>query len=238
MQKHPLHLPKFLIQLLGKALIIQRLFSQLFEQSGEQEGNCLNHFLRTVTRRDQERLNRFIEENPLLLFGEPDVTQPVQLVACRIQRGVIPALLELAQAFPADPENPQARQMLHRFTYFLNQAGELGEMRGEQLRLALGLRSRKNMLRHLDALSQRFETYSGRSCELSQRKLYLNRLIKETENALIPLLAEDPCRGDSIYLNTRKQAYPRWLQKTLRWLENVRQSHPAEVEAAGGYRAS
>lgn len=228
------YLPKFLIQLLGNAVMLQRLFSQLLEQSGEPEGNCLNRFLRTITRRDQERLSRFIEENPLLLFGEPEVVQSVQLVACQIQRGVIPALVELAQAFPPDPENPQARQMLHRFTYFLNQAGELGEMRGEQLRLALGLRSRKNMLRHLDALSQRFETYSGRSWELSQRKHYLIRIISETENALIPLLAEDPCRGESIYLNAHKQAYPRWMQKALRWLENARQSHAVEVELIAG----
>jgi len=240
MQKHPPSLPKFLMGPLEGLFNVRQLFRQIVEslRPVAREENWQRHFLQTVARQDHESLNRFMEENPLLVAGEPRETEPVQLVACQIQRGVIPGLIDLAREFPADAESPQARQLLHRFTYFLNQAGELGEMRSEQLRLALGLRKRKILLRHLEILGEHPEAHTHKRQDLRQHQHYLARLIKETENALIPLLAGDPCRGDSIHLNARKQAYPCWMQKTLRWLEAFRQyQHAAELELSASHPA-
>ncbi len=188
-------------------------------------------FLKMLASRHGEELQLFMQDNPLLFIGEPQETKYVQQVACQIHKGVIPGLLELAEVFPANPEDTQSRQLLNRFSYFLNQAGELGEMRSEQLRLAMGLRSRKNKLCQLQSLIQRCESHTNKSRELNQHIYYVNQLIQETENMLIPLLAEDPSRGESILLNAQNQAYPVWLQKLFRWTQNLRLTMQTTLEA-------
>ncbi len=222
-------LPQFLMRCTSSLLIVSQLCRQIFTLPDRR--NPLTNFLQTIAHRDEANLLRFIEANPVLLIGESDETEVVQTVACQIHRGVIPALTDLAQVFPADPETPQARHLLNRFTYFLNQAGTLGEMRGEQLRLALGLRSRKYMLRHLENLTQRYETHTSNNRQISEHHHYLCQLIKETERALIPLLADDPSVGKSIHLNAQKQAYPNWLQKVLRWQEKLKQLSVFQLSA-------
>lgn len=223
-----MQLPAFAPKILVVFYTMGDLWRRFTEQAHPVEEAA---YLCTVSRRDQEQLNRIFEENPLLLICRPEEREPVQTVAFEIQRGVIPSLIDLAKAFPPDPESPQSRQLLHRFTYFLSQAGELGSIRGEQLRLALGLRSRKNMLRHLEKSSQPGRSHPHGSPELDSHIHYLSRIIEETENALIPLLSEDPCIGDSIYLNTRQQPYPRWIQNLLRWVDSIRQfQYQAPIE--------
>lgn len=214
-------LPQLLAGLASDLMTAGQFWRQLF--TFQLPSQSAQSFTQTITHQDPENLLRFIEDNPLLFAEEPDEAEAVQTVATQIHRGVIPALTDLAQVFPADPESPQAKQLLNRFTYFLSQAGELGRMRGEQLRLALGLRSRKYMLRHLESMTQRYESPSNQSREIMEHHYYLCRLVQETEKALIPLLADDPCIGKSIHLNARKQAYPNWLQKILRWKENFMQ---------------
>lgn len=210
-------LPQFVVHFASGLMRASQLWRHLFTLA--QPRNTIKGFLHAIAHREPENLMRFIEANPLLFIGEPEEAEAVQTVAVQIHRGVIPALTDLAQVFPADPETPQARQLLNRFTYFLNQAGELGAMRGEQLRLALGLRSRKYMLRHLENLTQRYEVHTTKNRQISEHHQYLCQLIQETEKALIPLLAGDPCIGKSIHLNASQQAYPNWLQKVLRWKE-------------------
>lgn len=181
-------------------------------------------YLRLFSKAQQHRLSRFLSENQTLLLGIPEETESVQAVASQIRAGVIPALLDLAEALPVDAASPQAKQILERFHYFLNQAGTLGDIRGQQLRLAMGLRNRKYMLRQLQGINQRDESQAIKKSQSSLHIRALLALIDETEQALIPLLREDPSRGKCIWLNHRQEAYPDWLQQVFRGVQAVRET--------------
>jgi hypothetical protein len=182
-------------------------------------------YLQTVCQKQREGLPQIIHENPILFWSHPQRKQLVEWLTLQIQRGVIPGLIELAAVFPAEQDTPQVRQLLNRFHHFLGQAGKLGNQRGQQLRLALSLCSRKNKLRELKKISTTPNTRQA----LENKIQALNALIHETENALIQLLSTDPCIGDSIHLDAHQQAYPRWLQKPLRWLDSARTLRPNQV---------
>jgi hypothetical protein len=203
-----------ILMMLGNILDLWRRLTQDIP-CHTKEGICLH----MPFQRQEAMLDPFTLEIPMFVVSHSPKNNPVEWVSCQIRRGVIPALLDLAEVFPVDSDAPQFQQLLNQFHYFLAQAGELGNLRGLQLRLALGLCSRRNILRELKSS---LITEEANNLGLESRIEALNTLIHETENALTQSLLTDPCMGDSIHLNAQWQAYPRWIQKPLRWLDSIR----------------
>lgn len=137
----------------------------------------------------------------------------------QIQQGIIPDLIELVCSFPLDVDPVDAQQQLRQYCYVLSQAGPLGRLRGQELRLALGFRSRKAQYKYLQVLEQ--TAHPMQQQQIQRQKNALLNLMDELENALVDQLSEDPCLGKEIFLNKEQNAYPCWIQKILRGFRSV-----------------
>jgi hypothetical protein len=141
-------------------------------------------------------------------------TDPLRAFMGQIQQGIIPDLIELVCSFPLDVDPLDAQQQLRQYCYALNQAGPLGRLRGQELRLALGFRSRKAQYKYLQIQEQTATPMHQQ--QIQQQKNALLNLMDELESALVDQLGEDPCLGKEIFLNKAQKAYPYWVQKLLR----------------------
>ncbi|WP_303675022.1 hypothetical protein [Vampirovibrio chlorellavorus] len=137
----------------------------------------------------------------------------------QIQQGIIPDLIELVCSFPVDVDPVDAQQQLRQYCYVLSQAGPLGRLRGQELRLALGFRSRKAQYKYLQVVEQTAHPTQQQHIQYQKNALLI--LMDELENALIDQLSEDPCLGKEIFLNKEQKAYPCWIQKLLRGFRGV-----------------
>ncbi len=144
----------------------------------------------------------------------------LQTLMSRIHQGIIPDLIELVCSFPLDVDPLNAQQQLRQCCHTLSQAGPMGLLRGEELRLALGFRSRKAQYKHLQVLEQTANPM--RQQHIQHQKNALLNLMDELENALIEKLSEDPCLGKEMFLNKEQKAYPGWIQKVMRGFSTVR----------------
>jgi hypothetical protein len=145
-------------------------------------------------------LNDLINQNPVMSEFHLAYVQHVQRLARQLQKGIIPSLQELADAFPEGADTMEAKHLLLRYTYFLNHAGKLGRMRGEQLNLLIQLRSRESLLRHMAHICTKYSADSIEGREFRSCVSYLKNTLREIEQVLIPLLEEDPSHGETIDL--------------------------------------
>jgi hypothetical protein len=160
-------------------------------------------------------LNELILENPMLTEFQLLYVQHVQQLAKQLQQGMIPSLMELANAFPEGTDSPEAKHLLLRYTYFLNQTGKLGRLRGEQLTLLIRLRSRENLLRHMEYIGAKYQADSKEAQELKRCTSHLQEAAKEIEQLLRPLLDSDPSHGGTIHLHW--QGRYDWLNRAWHW---------------------
>jgi hypothetical protein len=196
------------------ALKIFWLWRHLFASQAEQMKQ--EHYLVSLVCRFDYILNELIHETPIPNEYQVLSSFQVQQLASQVQHGIIPSLQELTDAFPDGTESPEAKHLLIRYIYFLNRAGEMGKLRSEQLNLTLQLQSRESLLSHLKGVYAKYQPESHEAKEFRNCALYLQNAIYEMEQALIPLLEQDPSQGEIIYLKSNR--YQLWGYKAWQWL--------------------
>lgn len=176
--------------------------------------------------RFQDLLSELIHDLPMPSEAQLLNSLQIQQLAGQLQKGVIPSLYELAEAFPNGTETAEAKHLLIRYIYFLSQAGDAGRLRCEQLQLFVQLQSRKNMKSHLEAVHAKYQPNSPEAKEFRSCIGYVRTSIHEMEQALQPLLEQDPSGGNAIRLHQRYG----WAVKLWRWL-----NRSLGIEPAYGY---
>ena len=170
-------------------------------------------------------LQTFLERNPLLVPHKSNIAHAIQPLLEHIEKGVIPPLPDLVRYFPANDDSRHARQLLERVTYFLSETGEAGRLRSEQLRVALQLKRRKKQHLQIQDAYFRYNWDGGKAKEISASLRHLETIIEQTEGLLIPLLEQDPSRGDAILLNPPVPSLKKWLS----WLMQRRSRRQGTV---------
>jgi hypothetical protein len=162
-------------------------------------------------------LRQWIYENPLFMELEPEDGQRLQMLANDLHRGHLPALPELAEAFPENAESPINRHRLIRYIYFLNQVGPLGRLRGEQLTLMLRIQNHELLLKTLSIRHQESQKDSPDHQQLHLRLTVLRDALNEMIVQFERLLEQDPSSGSAISikkLNARKNRHS-WFLRIL-----------------------
>ena len=188
----------------------RKLFSSPTTQGGHQ-------YLIPVVCRLDYILSELIQETPVPNDYQLLSAFQVQQLASQLHHGIIPSLKELVEAFPDGTESPEAKHLLLRYMYFLNQAGEYGKMRSEQLSLVLQLQSRESLLHHLKNVHSKYSPGSSEAREFRSCTLYLQNAIEEMEKALLPLLENDSSKGEAIYIRSTGRWHS-WTSKAWQWL--------------------
>jgi hypothetical protein len=177
------------------------------------------HMIIPLISRYDLLLNDLIHQSPIVMSEfQLMYVQHIQALAKQLQRGIIPSLQELADAFPNGTDTPEAKYLLLRYTFFLNQAGKLGRLRGEQLNLLIQLRSRESLLRHMTHTCSKYTPNSTEAREFRSCASYLKSTLQEIEQLLAPLLEEDPSHGETISLKWADRYL--WLTKAWRSLKS------------------
>lgn len=179
--------------------------------------------LMPIVFRFHDLLSELIQDSPVPNEYQLLNALQIQQLACQLQKGIIPALQELMEAFPNGTDTAEAKHLLIRYIYFLSQAGDAGRLRSEQLQLLVQLQSRKNMKHHLEAVCTKYKPASPEAKEFRSCISYIQTSIQEMELVLEPLLEQDPSRGGTIRLHHRYG----WAIKLWHWLNRSLGIEPA-----------
>lgn len=202
------------------------LWRPLFAQDAENEPVLRKGHIKPLVFRFNDVLTELIENSAAPSEFQLLNALQIQQLAGQLQKGIIPSLQHLAEAFPNGTDTPEAKHLLIRYVYFLSQAGEEGRLRCEQLHLVLQLQSRRNMQSHLESVYSKYQPGTHEAKEFRNCISYLRSSIREMEQALQPLLDQDPSRGNTIRLNRRGN----WPLKLWQWL-----NHHLGIEPAYSY---
>lgn len=140
-------------------------------------------------------LDDFINDSHDQTAPEPAGARKLQTLVSQLQHGRIPGLDDLLRDFPVNLDSPEARQMLARYAYFLNQAGPVGRQRAEQLGLALHIRGRQNLLKKMEDLAEGLNPDSQEALILQGNILAVRNAVSELVGLLAQFIENDATRG-------------------------------------------
>lgn len=144
-----------------------------------------------------------------------------QQLAQVLQKGRLPSLRALIYSFPSNATIHEIKHMLVRYSFFLNQSGEVGKLRAEQLNTLIQYQSKKDMLEHLERVRDKFESESREARDLQTCIGYLESTIEEMNRVIHDLLEKDPSHGQSIQLKQKDSKPMSLLTAWAKWFRTL-----------------